>query len=169
MNFALRNLKKKELMSIYDKHASRILKLSDDCYSYGRYLLPKPIISTTVFYYNFFIKELERQDALVNKEIIDVGGFIGDSALILASYTKNYVHVFEPVKEFYKLCEKTIKMNGINNIKLVNVALGDMEGQREIILAGDRSRIKDCEQELFSEATKETVNICTLDKYVKYS
>lgn len=46
-----------------------------------------------------------------DKSIIDVGGFIVDSALIFSDYTNNNVYTFEPSKHNFENMLKTIKIN----------------------------------------------------------
>lgn len=61
--------------------------------------------------------------------IIDVGAFIGDSAIVLSEYTSAKVYSFEALDQNYELLKKTIKLNRIDNIIPVNFALGNTTGK----------------------------------------
>ncbi len=164
--FWFTEFEKQELTKILDKHGSSILKLSDGCYAYGKYLLPRDIITTSIFYYDHFLGEVENVMSTRNREIIDVGGFIGDSSLILSKYTDKYVHVFEPVTELYELTKKTVELNELQNIVVNKLALGAKSETRRMNLAGDTSTL--CAAETYNEhvCVQEEVEIITLDEYV---
>jgi FkbM family methyltransferase len=166
--FHFSDFEKKELEKIYDKHRSHILELSDNCYAYGPYLLPENIITTSIFYYDCFLHELKDLAFIRSRHIIDAGGFIGDSALILCQYTNKDVHVFEPVTSLRSLCEKTMLMNSLQNVVLNPFALGSENTSADIIVSGDTSRFETCidlpNKVPFQE--KETVTIIRLDDYV---
>jgi FkbM family methyltransferase len=155
-----------ELAKIHDLHFSSIVKLADSCYAYGKYLLPRRIISTTIFYYNHFVDMLAHIEKLKNKEIIDVGGFIGDSAVILAKYTNKNVHVFEPVSSMYDLCQQTVELNKLKNVVLNKTALGSKTELKNINLAGDTSTLLESNQFNGDRCKQESVEIITLDDYV---
>ena len=46
----------------------------------------------TIFIDNYFIEEIEHPEKLKDKAIIDVGAYIGDSALLLSKLTNNNVY-----------------------------------------------------------------------------
>jgi FkbM family methyltransferase len=163
--FWFTDLERRELLNIYDQHYSRILKLPGNSCAYGTYLLPSRIISTTVFYYKHFLNKLNRLDKLKSKNIIDVGGFIGDSALIFSPYTNKNVHVFEPVTHLYELLEETIRLNNLTNIVPQRLALGESSHTSEIYIRGDTSTL--CRSEQTTCRAKEEVQVIALDDYVE--
>jgi FkbM family methyltransferase len=62
---------------------------------------------------------------LNNKTVVDVGAFIGDSAVYFASKGARQVVGFEPSKEVYKLALENVKLNGYESkIDLRNAAVG---------------------------------------------
>ena len=154
-----------DLMKIYDSHASNILELSSDVYSYGKYLLPKKQISTTVFYYKHFIEELSNISRLKDKSIIDVGAGIGDSALILSEYTDNKVYSFEPTKKSFEMLLKTINLNSLTNVVCINTALGAENATASITIDDDASTL--CRKNNNNNLDSEEVLVQTLDDYVK--
>ncbi|MDM3407546.1 FkbM family methyltransferase [Citrobacter sp. Cb022] len=152
------------LRKIEDQHASSILRLNSEYFAYARYIIPIKLITTTVFYYKYFISELLDGARFKNKAIIDVGGSFGDSALIFAHETKSNVHVFEPTTKMFNLAKQTISENNINNVVLNKLALGDKHEYLKISVNDD-----------FSSLTRENSNVCetenvevtTLDSYVE--
>jgi FkbM family methyltransferase len=168
-HFWFSEFEREELKKIYDLHSASIFQLSNDCFAYNKYLLPCNIISTTVFYYRHFVDLLEDKKTLKGKHIVDVGGFIGDSALILSEYTEKQVHVFEPISNLNAMAKKTIEMNGLSNVILNQIALGEKPGKVRMKISGDTSCIKInenlVEQEL--DEKHEDVFLTTLDDYVR--
>ena len=116
-----------------------ILKVSDNLYAYKNYLLPINHFEASVFFYNHGIKRLDSLDVFKNKDILDVGGFIGDSILMLAPLTNKKIYSFEATKANYELMKKTIELNGIKNAVPVNVAVGDKPGEIELLFNGASS------------------------------
>lgn len=155
-----------ELTRIMDQHTSNTVRLSGDVTAYGKYILPINIISSTVFYYRHFLPEVRDLQKISNLDIIDAGGFIGDSALILSEYTNREVHVFEPVSSLYKMCEETVRLNGLSNVKLVKYALGERHGTSSISIEGDTSHIIVGAQ-ISDDAASELVKVIPLDDYVE--
>jgi FkbM family methyltransferase len=167
--FWFSEFERQELKKIYDLHSASILQLSNDCFAYNKYLLPCNIISTTVFYYRHFVDLLENKKRIKSKHIIDVGGFIGDSAIILSEYTEKKVHVFEPISELHGMAKKTIDMNGLSNVVLNQTALGENPGKVRMKISGDTSCIK-MDQTMAAQELDdkhEDVTITTLDEYVR--
>jgi FkbM family methyltransferase len=156
-----------ELAKIHDLHASSILRLSEDCYAYGKYLLPCNIISTTVFYYDHFLNHVENLEVVKNGEIIDVGGFIGDSAVVLSGYTDKSVHVFEPVTSLFEMCKKAVFLNDLGNVILKKQALGAVEEKKAIFLSGDTSGFVQTQDSKEKIRRAEEVDVITLDQYVQ--
>lgn len=165
--FWFTEFERQELRKIHDKHASSILKLADNCYAYGRYLLPRRIISTTIFFYEHFLGHIDDLAKVKEGEIIDVGGFIGDSLPILAKYTDKNVHLFEPISKMFELCEDTVRLNKLENVTLNKMALGAAPGTSVINLAGDASTMLNTD--LFNKETckQEEIKVGTLDEYVE--
>ncbi len=154
-----------EYRKMIEYHASKLVRLNDSTFAYGKYLIPIDIITSTVFYYDCFMPEL-----ILNyreREIIDAGGSFADSALILSDYTDKQVHVFEPTTQMYELAERTVKLNNLSDKIILNkLALGDEKISKEIRVAKDFSSL--CFEE-HSEQEKdiEIVNLDTLDSYVE--
>ena len=104
-----------------------------------------------------------------NKNIIDAGGFIGDSAIVFSYYTDKNVYSFEPFLQNYNMILKTIELNKKNNIIPVNMALGNEN--KEISIYSNSDTVNNG----LSVETKQSdincienkVKMVTLDSYVK--
>ena len=105
---------------------NNILKLNEHCYAYNHYFL-----SENHFEVNVFRDKHELESLNINyfkdKNIIDAGGFIGDSAIVLSDYTTKNVYSFEPVKNNYDKMLQTIHLNNKNNIIPIYCGLGEAE------------------------------------------
>lgn len=140
-----------------------ILKIGECCYVYKKYFLPRNIFEANVFYYRYGLSSVNSIEKLKNKDIIDAGAFIGDSALILSEYTNRNVYAFEPVKEHYEGMLETIKLNNSKNIRPQNMALGSKDEELKICLRGVASGLA----VMLDGYKKETVRVTTLDKFVE--
>lgn len=67
--------------------------------------------------------------------IFDIGGYLGSfTESIYTRYGSN-IYLFEPVKEFYKVCE--FKFSHLPKIKTFNFGISSVEGIFPIYLSGD--------------------------------
>ncbi len=105
------------------------------------------------------IFHLER---LRQKDIIDAGAFIGDSALILQEYTDKKVYAFEAVDSNYKAMLQTIQLNRAERIIPVYKGLGSKREMTKISTQGAGSSIV-----LPSNGDYEEVEIIPLDSFVE--
>ncbi|EGD7496637.1 hypothetical protein DP320_25915, partial [Shigella dysenteriae] len=152
------------LRQIEDQHASSLLRLNSEYFAYARYIIPIKLITTTVFYYKYFISELLDDTKFKNKAIIDVGGSFGDSALIFSHETTSNVHVFEPTTKMFNLAKKTILENEIKNVVLNKLALGNKHEFQKISVDDDFSSLT---RQSANDFDTENVEVVTLDSYVE--
>lgn len=143
---------------------SNCVKLSDNCFAYKQFLLPINHFEASVFYYKHNIDVLKNITRFKNKAIIDVGGYIGDSAIVLEKYTNNRVYSFEPTTENYNLLLKTIELNKSSKIVAYKMALGSKEEELEIYLQSSGSSIN---RVIHEAPSKEKIQVSSLDKFVK--
>ncbi len=69
--------------------------------------------------------------------VMDVGANIGDFTLQAAARCpRGRVIAVEPVTEHVEALKRNIELNGFSNIEVLQLALGDVEGQSEIHVAG---------------------------------
>jgi FkbM family methyltransferase len=87
--------------------------------------------------YHYGIREREATDiykSFLTKEdnVLDIGANIGIYTLLSSSLTKGNIYAIEPDPRTYKLLNKNIKINGLEErVKLYNVAMGDKKGKLE--------------------------------------
>jgi FkbM family methyltransferase len=66
---------------------------------------------------------------LTNEVVVDVGAFIGDSALYFASEGAKKVIGFEPATPLFKLALENVELNNCENtVEIRNVAVGEIDG-----------------------------------------
>lgn len=106
------------------------IKFNNMASAFGQnYKLSYDIYEVSVFGYHHGLKLLPAEvlALLKGKDFMDIGAFVGDSALILNEYEPDDIHCFEPSSTNYELLKKTIEMNHLSNIKIYNIGLGDKE------------------------------------------
>lgn len=161
-------VEQEELRSIFDLHASRILQLSEDTWAYGKYLIPSNVISTTTFYSRYFVDDLTHLDNIRDLEIIDAGGFFGDSLLIFSEITNKSVHVFEPNPELFQLCQRTVELNQIKDVQLNQLALGAEVEKLHFFNDGDSSKlVSSNEISSYPAERLALIEVTTIDAYVR--
>jgi FkbM family methyltransferase len=128
----LKNIKIKELMGNIELVDSKYGKI---------YIVTSDIISSEIKKGNYFEEEL-----ILNllpyitegSNVLDIGANIGTYTLPFAK--KNCtVHAFEPQKFVFKLLEKTVKENNLENVVLYNNAVGhkNMKTSMNLFEVGD--------------------------------
>ena len=142
---------------------SRVFKINNECYVYNKYFLPKKHFEACVFKEKYGLEELKNKEYFKNKDIIDAGAFIGDSAIVLSDYTNKKVYSFEPTSLNYQYMLKTIELNKKENIIPVNLGLGDKEEEIEMGVCGSGSGILT----VIKAENTEKCKVTTLDKYVQ--
>ena len=152
------------------KRNFKILKLNEYCYAWRNYFLPIDHFESNVFFDQGGITNFSRHDLgkIRKKDIIDAGGFIGDSAIVYSPYTDKKVYSFEPGSRHFQLMQTTIKMNEIENIVPVNCGLGEKEDEARIPVGiGSDYQTDQDKTEKYSPEETEKVKITTLDQYVE--
>lgn len=90
-----------------------------------------------VNYADFFeYNELERLGKIIGtgKDILDIGANIGNHTLYFGKILKSHsIHAFEPVKDFYNILDKNVKLNQLEAVvETHNVGLGNESGRAKI-------------------------------------
>lgn len=153
----------KQITKLRKEYYPNIIQLAENCYAYKQYLLPIKHFEASVFYYKHNIDDLKDLDKIKNKSIIDVGAFIGDSAIVFEPYTNKKIYAFEPTIENYTNMLKTIQLNESTKIEPINKALGSKDEILEIFLQDSGSSINRIIKE---NPNKEQIEVTTLDKFV---
>lgn len=139
------------------------IQISPNIWFYDGVLLPEDHFEICVFVDHHGIQKFNNMDRIKNQSIIDVGAFIGDSAMILSRYTQNFVYSFEASPTNYKKLEKTITLNNKENqvIPICN-GLGSKKERVFIQEDGGCSKICNCH-----DTSSNAIEIITLDEYVQ--
>lgn len=146
---------------------SRQVKIRDDLYCYNGYFLPISHFAPDLFIGRLSYDLLDNPDYIQGKEIIDAGGYVGDSALVMSSWTTGRVHIFEPISSHQAQIKKTIQYNDLKNCVIVPNGLGDKKDIVQIAFYGSGSSINKFNQNVFDALNKETIKVITLDEYVR--
>lgn len=102
-----------------------------------------------------------------NKDIIDVGGFIADSAIIFErEFSTKRIHSFEATQKNYELMLKTLELNQSSRIIPINKGLGSKKENIEISYAGSGSTLNEEAKKMYKPQYTQTAEIITLDSYV---
>lgn len=159
------NTKEKALLKEVRDFNKSILKISDNLYCYQNYFLPINHFEASVFFYKHGIDKLQDMSKFKDKAILDVGAFIGDSALILSPLTTNKVYSFEATIENYNHMLKTIELNNLKNVVPIKTAVGSQVGEIELRYEGSASSSSD----LMIKNPKyiEKCPVTKIDDYVK--
>ena len=153
-----------ELEQIGQRFYGSIEQLSYKPYRYGHYLLPTDFFEISVLWHEHSLDELESSTLakMKNKDIIDVGACVGDSALVFQKYTDKHIYAFEPTNENYTFLLQTIQLNNATRIIPINKALGASASKGQIsVYGGSSSLIFD------NHTTSHDVEIITLDSFVR--
>lgn len=140
-----------------------VLELDENTYCYRHYILPKNDFEIDIFYENYGLAKLQNKPKLSDKDIIDAGAYIGDSALLLQEYTQRNVYAFEPERENYEMLLKTIELNHSERIIPENLALSNKSGKNKIAVDGLSSSMKP----IVDGLSYQSVETTTIDQYVK--
>lgn len=150
------------LQKLANDFYSKILCISSDLYAYNNYFLPCNHFEASVFYNEGCLEFIQRSKQVVGKDIIDVGGFIGDSALVFQKLWPHKIYSFEANPNNVKLMQQTLRLNEIHNVEVVNLALGDQSGD---VLISDESSCSKYIADNNQSGIK--TRMVTLDEYVQ--
>lgn len=156
-----------EFVRMNDEFSSKIVKLNDNLYYYNGYYLPVNQFDSSVFYSKDAIDELTTLDSVRNKDIIDAGGYVGDTALLFSSYTDKSIHVFEASPSNMDIIRETIRLNQLENIVPVSKALGEKSGTATFSLGERNSCNSLVERPGYNYPDHIEVPVITLDDYVR--
>jgi FkbM family methyltransferase len=101
--------------------------------------------------------------------VIDVGGNIGFFVLILDELVgkEGKIFSFEPSKRLKDRLEKTIKINNIQNVTIVNLALGESEGSTTLHYNPKQTGLSSIVTDFDKSSISEEIQITTLDKFLE--
>lgn len=159
----------KRLNDLYEEFNNKIIKINEELFIYDKYILPENHFEIEVFYDKSGMNYIKNINQVKNKNIIDAGGYIVDSAIVFSDYTDKNIYSFEPFLQNYNLMLKTIELNKKNNIIPVNMALGNENKEISIYSNSDTASsgisVETKQSDINSFENK--VKMVTLDSYVK--
>ena len=126
---------------------------------------------------DFYEKEIDLLPCFIQPGsiAIDIGANFGQYTYPLSKLVGSTGKVFsiEPVKYNFEILKNIVKKLNLTNVELQNIALGDKNGEVEIITPVDNSGLPNiglsyiCNSEENKESKRETVKILTLDELTK--
>lgn len=144
-------------------------KISSKWYYYNGYNLPIENYELSVFWHRLGLDKLCYPENIKDKDVIDAGAYVGDSALIISEYTNGTIYGFEAFNENFELMKKTIQMNNLQTLQPVNLGLSNKIETKELIISNSSScncfEVNDIYT--FNESEKITVQCTTIDMFVK--
>lgn len=152
---------------IKESFFGEIFRVNKDSWCYRGYYLPIKKFEISVFWHkhglNIFSENTIKK--IYNNNIIDVGGFIGDSAILFErEFTSKNVYTFEATSKNFNLILKTIDLNDSKRIVPIQYALGSEGSTLKIYNSGisssffENGEVKDGFEE---------VEVTTLDSYIE--
>ncbi|WP_288519311.1 FkbM family methyltransferase [uncultured Brachyspira sp.] len=159
----------KRLNDLYEEFNNKIIKINEELFIYDKYILPENNFELEAFYGKYGMDYVKNINQVKNKNIIDAGAYIGDSAILFSDYTDKNVYSFEPFLHHYNMILKTIELNKKNNIIPINMALGNENKEISIYSNSDTANsglsVETKQSDINSFENK--VKMVTLDSYVK--
>ena len=155
---------KNDLLKLYDLYQRKLIKLEDDVYAFENKLLGVNYFGVSVFIAQhgvITLSEAQRKD-INTGTIIDVGGFIGDSSLVFSHlFPQSKICSFEALPDNIKMFKKTIELNSLSNVEIIEKALGDSVQKLPLSNFGDASSLL-----CAANVNNVVVDITTLDNIV---
>ena len=144
------------------------LSLNDHCFVYNNFKLPLNEFELSTFVCNYGLDLIDHPEYVDDRDIIDAGAYIGDSALLFDRFFQKCrrVYAFEPNPESYSLMEKTIAMNRAERIVPVKLGLGDTNTESDMTCHGMGSTLLD-NQFNDSRTSVANISIVRLDDYCR--
>jgi FkbM family methyltransferase len=126
------------------------------------YCLPRRQFEINTWGYHYGLKQLpnEVKTYIANKDFLDIGAFIGDSALMFLQYRPNRIFAYEPVTNTYQYLIKTIEKDRNTKISAIKKGIGDKKITMEIALQGSASTVI----ENHTVLPTEKIEITTIDE-----
>lgn len=145
-----------------------ICQLSEKLFYYNGYFFPvSPRAEVSVHWHKHNMENFKNLQKIKQKDIIDVGGFMGDSAVIFEDFTDKKIHTFEATKSNFTLLLETLKLNNATRVVPINKGLGSQKQTLSMHTNGACSTLCDDYIAFNKELKSEEVEIITLDSYVK--
>lgn len=114
-------------------------------------------------------KEKVKKYIIPGDTVIDVGGNLGFFVLILNEIvgSAGKIFSFEPSKRLKARLEKTIKINNIQNVTIVNLALGESEGSTTLHYNPKQTGLSSIVTDFKDGSVTEEIQIISLDNFAE--
>lgn len=132
---------KEKLYEMRQYMKTHTLQINDDLFCYDNYFMPVNHFEASVFYYKHGIECVGDCSFLEGKDILDVGGFYGDSVLVFGELPCRTIYSFEAIAENFSILNRTLEINGVRNCVPVRTALGDSDGVAQMESGGSASSL----------------------------
>ena len=103
-----------ELTQRVHEYNNEIFKLAEDMYFARGFYFPCKNPSISGFFDESWAQKITNFDYLLDKDVIDAGAYVGDTALILSKYTNGNIHAFDPDNININIIQKTALFRGEN-------------------------------------------------------
>lgn len=135
-------------------------------------LTPSEHIQQQLFWYGYYEKplgDLIKRILQPGDVFLDIGANIGYFSLLAANNEPtSKIISFEPVKNLFQKLEENISVNNIKNITALNVAIGDIDEERELFIsAADNLGMSSFHQPENYSGKKEKVKVISIDSWFK--
>jgi FkbM family methyltransferase len=153
-----------EIKRIKDDMGSRIIyfpNAANGTWIYENWLIEQGDMLLDSFFHKVFIEDLDDLRAVRRKDILDVGAYNGDTALVFHGYTDCKVYAFEPSARHMEIMLETFRINDSTKIIPVPYGLGDRE---ETLFMPDR-----VDGQASFTASGLPAKVTTLDEWAKHS
>jgi FkbM family methyltransferase len=122
-----------------EKRRTRFFKANGEVWGeFGSLILAFPFPQGIYVLRETFREEVYRFYPVRNRTVLDIGAYVGDSAIYFASKGARRVIAFEPAPPLFRLCELNVKMNNLQNIvKVRSEAVSIRPGQTTLNCARD--------------------------------
>jgi FkbM family methyltransferase len=125
----------------------------------------------TQFGMSCFVPEIQR--TLIGRDVIDGGGYSGDSAMVFTEFQPRNVYAFEPNPEMFPEMKKIITNNtnilgdNVHKIVTVPMALGKVKGSMKLFSKGAYDGSTSIHQRGKSNSKEYDVPVVSIDDFVR--
>ena len=153
----------------------QIRQIAPGIFSCYGHVLPVNHFESVVFHYEHGLGELRHLERLNGKSVLDAGGYVGDSALIIRKYVKEgTIYSFEAKAENCERIPLTAAWNGLHDVVPVNKALGEREGEISFYVSKSPGMSETCSSVVIDgcclhegEIVERKVPCTTVDAFVR--
>lgn len=169
------NFESKCLLTSFKMNTKKALKNGELIVDHGKYKFnfygggDRGEILYHAFWDKMFSEEIQKVKKYIKTgdTVIDVGGNLGFFVLILnelVGKTGN-IYTFEPSKKLKAKLESTVKKNNLQNVTIVNLALGESEATTTLHYNPKQSGLTSIVTDFETGSLNEEIQITTIDNF----